>query len=81
MASNQRDREFMTHGEFEFEHLLSAEEAAAHLRIHTKTLQKFAREGQVPCVRMGKYWRFRLSALDVWVRAQENRCSQPFCVK
>jgi hypothetical protein len=29
---------------------------------------------------MGKYWRFRLSALDAWVAAQQNQVSQPFCV-
>ena len=81
MALNEYEDDLMTIADKTFEPLLSAEEAAAYLRIHTKTLQKFAREGQVPCVRMGKYWRFRLSALDVWVRAQENRCSQPFCVK
>ena len=64
-----------------FEPLLTAEEAAAHLRIHTKTLQKFARAGIVPCARMGKYWRFRLSALDLWVCGHENQSSQPSRVK
>jgi excisionase family DNA binding protein len=55
-----------------FEPLLSADEAAEHLRIHVKTIQKLAREQRVPCVRMGKYWRFRLSALDRWVAAQQE---------
>jgi hypothetical protein len=40
-----------------------------------------ARAGEVPSIRMGKYWRFHLSMLDAWVRAHENCCSQPFCVK
>lgn len=64
----------------QFEPLLTAEEAAEHLRIHPKTLQKLAREQKVPCVQMGKYWRFRLSALDHWVGAQQNQVSQPFRV-
>lgn len=64
-----------------FEPLLTAEEAAIHLRIHTKTLQKLARARIVPCIRMGKYWRFHLSALDAWLREQENDPSQPFRVK
>jgi hypothetical protein len=34
----------------------------------------------VPCFRIGKYWRIRLSALDHWVTAQQNLVSQPFCV-
>ena len=64
-----------------FEPLLTADEAAAHLRIHPKTLQKLAREGRVPCIRMGKYWRFRLSVLDLWLEQQQNQFSQPFRVK
>jgi excisionase family DNA binding protein len=64
-----------------FEPLLTAEEAASYLRMHTKTLQRFARSGIVPCARMGKYWRFRLSALDLWVRGHQNQPSQPLRVK
>ena len=64
-----------------FEPLLSADEAAEHLRIHPKTLQRLARERRVPCVRMGKYWRFRLTALDQWVTEQQNETSQPFRVR
>ena len=35
----------------------------------------------VPCVRMGKYWRFRLTSLDHWVATQHNRISRPFRVE
>jgi excisionase family DNA binding protein len=59
-----------------FEPLLTAEEAAQHLRIHVKTVQKLAREQRIPCVRMGKYWRLPLSSLDHWVTTQQNQ-SQP----
>lgn len=61
----------------DFEPLLTTEEAAQHLRLHPKTLQRFARQGLVPCVRLGKYWLFRLSALDVWIQGQQNQSSQP----
>src|SRR6202046_3958846 len=54
-----------------FEPLASAEEAAVYLRIHVKTLRRLAREGRVPCAKIGKYYRFRLSELDHWVR-QDN---------
>ena len=64
-----------------FEPILTAEEAAEFLRIHPKTLQRLARAGQVPCIRMGKYWRFYLSSLDAWMRSNENHFSQPFRVK
>jgi excisionase family DNA binding protein len=67
----------MTSIDFKFEPLLSAEEAAEHLQIHVKTVQKFAREGRIPCLRLGKYWRFRLSALDHWITTIQNEASQP----
>jgi len=52
-----------------FEPLLTTEEAARLLGIHPKTLQKFARAGKVPAIRIGDLWRFRASELDLWVRA------------
>lgn len=81
MGLNGGQQELMDGLEEAFEPLLTAEEAAAHLRIHPKTLQKMARNFEVPCLRIGKYWRFRLSALDEWLRGTENQCSQPFRVK
>jgi excisionase family DNA binding protein len=69
----------LVHGhEGTWEPLLDAEEAAKHLGVHPKTLQKMARAGKVPCFRIGRHVKFRLSALDVWVRGSENRVSQPF---
>jgi len=35
----------------------------ALMLIHTKTLQRYARKGLVPGVRVGKLWRFRASDL------------------
>ncbi|HEY1580517.1 MAG TPA: helix-turn-helix domain-containing protein [Terracidiphilus sp.] len=51
-----------------FEPLLDSEEAAALLKIHPKTLQKLARNGEVSAIHIGKLWRFRASALDEWVK-------------
>lgn len=58
------------HGNAGFEPLLDVPEAAELLKVHPKTVQAFARAGRIPCMRMGKYWRFRASALDAWVREQ-----------
>ena len=55
---------------YEFEPLIDAEQAAKLLGIHPKTLQKMAREGRVPRIRVGKFWRFRRSELDSWLRAE-----------
>jgi excisionase family DNA binding protein len=53
---------------FEFEPLLDSEQAAALLKIHPKTLQKLARQGEVAAIQIGKLWRFRASALDEWLK-------------
>ena len=50
-----------------FEPLLDSEEAAALLKIHPKTLQKLARNGEVEAIQIGKLWRFRASALNRWL--------------
>ncbi len=50
-----------------FEPLLDSKEAAALLKIHPKTLQKLARNGEVDAIQIGKLWRFRASALNRWL--------------
>jgi len=50
-----------------FEPLLDSSEAAALLKIHPKTLQKMARNGEITAIQIGKLWRFRASALNEWL--------------
>jgi excisionase family DNA binding protein len=52
------------------EPLLDTEQAAAIVQIHPKTLQKFARAGQIQGIHIGKLWRFRMSALEAWLDSQ-----------
>ena len=58
--------------EYDFEPLIPTEEAANLLGIHGKTLQQMARDGRVPGKRIGRFWRFRKSELDTWLRASVN---------
>jgi len=81
LGMNRDKKRLMNAMEQIFEPLLTAEEAAAHLRVHPKTIQRMARQQQIPCIRFGKYWRFRLSTLDEWLGTIENHSSQPFRVK
>jgi len=50
-----------------FEPLLDSEEAAALLKIHPKTLQRMARNGEITGIQIGRVWRFRASALNRWL--------------
>jgi excisionase family DNA binding protein len=61
-----------------FEPLLSDAQAAELLGLHPKTVQRLARTGKIPTVRIGRYWRFRASALNTWIDLQST--GQPACV-
>jgi len=53
--------------ELTFEQLLDSDEAATLLKIHPKTLQKMARNGEITGVQVGRLWRFRASVLNKWL--------------
>ena len=59
-----------SHGQATFEPVLDSEEAAALLHIHPKTLQRLARNGQIPGFRIGKLWGFRASVLNRWLEGR-----------
>jgi excisionase family DNA binding protein len=50
-----------------FEPLLSDSQAAELLHIHPKTLQRLARRGEIPAIRIGRYYRYRASQLNDWI--------------
>jgi excisionase family DNA binding protein len=52
-----------------FEPLLTSREAASLLQINIATLQRMARSGLLPAIKIGKLWRFRKSQLDEWLRS------------
>jgi len=56
-----------------FEPLLSDVEAGNLLGLHPKTVQRLARRGELPAVHIGRYWRYRASALNRWVEVNSNR--------
>jgi excisionase family DNA binding protein len=60
-----------------FEPLLDVVEAARLLRIHPKTLQKLTRIGRVPAYRVGRFWRYRGSDLEMWLQSGANSNRQP----
>ncbi len=55
---------------YAFEPLLRLVEAAEVLGVHQDTLKKRAPVGEIPGMKIGKYWRFRLSDLDAWVKTK-----------
>ena len=59
--------------------LLSTRTAADLLGVHVVTLRGWAREGRVPCVRIGGRWKFRVSDLKEWIdeKAGEGQAKLP----
>lgn len=62
-------------GDREFEPLLDSQQAAELMRVHPETVKRRARKGEIPGMKFGKLWRFRISALESFVQEmmQENR--------
>ena len=52
--------------------LLTAEEVAELLKVNTEWVWAQARAGRIPHVRLGRYRRFRESALNEWLLALET---------
>jgi excisionase family DNA binding protein len=57
--------------------LLTAEEVAERLGMRTDWVWAQARAGRIPHVRLGRYRRFRESALEAWLRKLEADSAAP----
>lgn len=53
--------------------VFTIEELAAYLRVPKSTLYKLVREGKVPAQKVGRHWRFRKEAIDVWLAETDTR--------
>ena len=52
--------------------VLTTKEAAAYLRITTRTLYRRVQAGLIPAARFGMHWRFSRAALEKYLRAQDS---------
>ena len=60
------------HGLGDVDRLLTAEEIAERLGMKTDWVWAQARAGRIPHVRLGRYRRFRESAVEEWLRELET---------
>ena len=47
--------------------VLNADETAEYLRVTVITVRKLARQGEIPCQKVGRDYRFLSSSLDAWL--------------
>jgi len=60
------------------EPLLNDSQAAKFLGdLHPKTLQRMARRGEIPHYRVGRYYRYRESELNNWLRGKFKSPDNP----
>ncbi len=52
--------------------LLSAEDVAQQLSVKETTVWRWCREGNLPCLKVGKHWRVRQEALEDFLRHSER---------
>ena len=48
--------------------ILTIKELSIYLKIPQSTLYKLVREGNIPCQKIGRHWRFRKEAIDRWYK-------------
>ena len=59
------------------EALLTTWEASQVLKIHPKVLERMAKRGDVPALKVGKFWRYRATTLDAWINSKLQSNRQP----
>jgi excisionase family DNA binding protein len=47
--------------------LLTSAEVGELLGIHAKTVERMCRRGELPGIRVGRYWRFRAADIEKYV--------------
>src|SRR5918998_5506795 len=52
--------------------LLSAEDVAALMGVKETTVWRWCREGNLPCLKVGKHWRIRRAALEDFLKQHER---------
>jgi excisionase family DNA binding protein len=52
--------------------LMNVNELAAYLKVHTATIYRLLKRGELPAFKIGYDWRFEKDAIDNWRRKQEE---------
>jgi len=53
--------------------IMTTREIAEYLRLHQITICKFAAEGKIPAIRVGRVWRFDKEAIDKWISEGQGK--------
>lgn len=54
------------------EQLLTANQLAERWQVPKQHVYRLSRNGEIPLVRLGRYFRYRLDAIEAWEEEQSN---------
>ena len=49
--------------------ILTTKEMAKYLKLHEITIPKYAAEGVIPAIRVGRVWRYDKDEVDKWIQS------------
>ena len=50
--------------------VMTIDEVAEYLHIHSLTARRLAREGAIPAFKVGRQWRIKRESLDQWIERE-----------
>jgi len=53
--------------------IMTTKEIAAYLKLHEITICKYAAEGVIPAIRIGRVWRFDKEEIDKWIGGSSSK--------
>ena len=53
--------------------IMTTKELAKYLKLHVITICKYAAEGKIPAIRIGRVWRFNKEAIDKWISEGQSK--------
>jgi len=59
------------------EPLLTGKKVGGIFGLHPKVVERMVKRGDVPALKVGKFWRYRASALDGWINSRLQSNCQP----
>lgn len=51
---------------------VDVKEIAAYLGFKEGTIRGWVKEGKIPCERISKEWRFKISVIDEWIESGKS---------
>jgi excisionase family DNA binding protein len=52
--------------------IMTTKEVSKYLKLHEITICKYAAEGKIPAIRIGRVWRFDKDVIDKWIAKGQN---------